>query len=230
MKVAILFFVFLSLAGCATTSGVAFHNAGKPWSYSNKQGVHRFEVRPGDCWRIANGSCSARSELQFAKTSKNIDYWYAWDQKVHSQDTDIFNRPWMGQFFPSDGCDIGSPNLKQNFEGSQLVITLLASSDLMERCPRRGSGTREDFFAEDAFKFDEWNNIIYQVKWTPRDNGYLNIWINGVQVAKYTGPTMYNNQKGPHFKMGVYRGWYTPGTNIAEYKNFRYGSKSSVFP
>ena len=52
---------------------------------------------------------------------------------------------------------------------------------------------------------NEWNDLIYNIKWSKRDDGYLNFWINGKQVVYFSGQTYYiRATKGPYFKFGLY--------------------------
>ena len=58
-----------------------------------------------------------------------------------------------------------------------------------------------------------WTDFRVQIRFTPRENGWLKAWLNGTQVADYRGATAYpetaaTGYRSPslfYFKMGLYR-------------------------
>jgi hypothetical protein len=55
---------------------------------------------------------------------------------------------------------------------------------------------------------DEWTDWVINVRWSYESDGFLKIWKNGVLIVDATGPNCYNDAKGPHFKMGIYKGYW----------------------
>lgn len=53
---------------------------------------------------------------------------------------------------------------------------------------------------------NEWTDWVINVRWSYESNGFLKIWKNGVLIVDTTGPNCYNDARGPHFKMGIYKG------------------------
>ena len=53
---------------------------------------------------------------------------------------------------------------------------------------------------------NQWNDILVNMKWTHKDNGFFKIWINNELTYDYEGPTK-NKGKKPYFKFGIYRAW-----------------------
>ena len=51
----------------------------------------------------------------------------------------------------------------------------------------------------------KWHDIVLNVKWTKKQNGYLKQWINGKLVYHYQGNTDTPREK-EQFQMGIYRG------------------------
>lgn len=65
-----------------------------------------------------------------------------------------------------------------------------------------------------------WTDWVVNVRWSATaGEGFLRIWKNGVMVVDTKGPNTYNDQRGPYFKMGIYKGWrdrYTPEGIVKE--------------
>jgi hypothetical protein len=79
-----------------------------------------------------------------------------------------------------------------------------------------------------------WHDIVVNVKWTHLSDGFMKVWVNGVQKLNYTGPTYmdYGAANGPYFKMGNYKGAYNwPGTSprVFYMDEFRMGDANSSF-
>ena len=60
------------------------------------------------------------------------------------------------------------------------------------------------------YKTGEWTDWVFHVKWSYRDDGFLEVWKNGKLVVTQHGPNCFNDAKGPYFKMGIYKGWKDP--------------------
>ena len=51
--------------------------------------------------------------------------------------------------------------------------------------------------------YGKWNDILINVKWSEKDNGYMKIWVNNKIKLDYIGPT---KRKGAvYFRFGLYR-------------------------
>jgi hypothetical protein len=67
-----------------------------------------------------------------------------------------------------------------------------------------------------------WHDMIYNIKFSPNDDGYLRVWHNGSMIIDYTGRTSYAYM-APRFysKFGLYRdSWNTSWTCFVD--KFRY--------
>ncbi len=51
----------------------------------------------------------------------------------------------------------------------------------------------------------QWNDFVYQIRWSYRADGFVNAWLNGKQIISYRGPVGYNDEIGPVFNFGLYR-------------------------
>ncbi len=55
------------------------------------------------------------------------------------------------------------------------------------------------------FKKGVWNDFEYLARWSSDENSALQIKINGLTIAQYSGPTNYADQTtAPYFKYGIY--------------------------
>jgi hypothetical protein len=52
---------------------------------------------------------------------------------------------------------------------------------------------------------DQWTDWVVNVKWSYKSDGFLKIWRDGELIVNAKGPTSFNDQMGPHFKMGIYK-------------------------
>jgi len=81
--------------------------------------------------------------------------------------------------------------------------------------------------------FDKWNDVIMNVNYTSKDDGFLKLWINGKLVYHYQGPIKPPNQgKGwsnnSTMQFGIYRmanDGVHPHTQINYYDEIRYAKK-----
>ena len=76
----------------------------------------------------------------------------------------------------------------------------------------------------------KWHDIILNIKWSRKQDGYFKQWINGKLVYHYLGNTSKPKGSINRFKFGIYRGptYDTPkdSTHIVYYDELRYASKS----
>jgi len=197
----------------------------RPWGYkivnavdghpvrAGKQSV-RFEVRPGDCSRNSAGhdDCLADRErhelVQTGSQQKEGDkLWYAWSLYVPSDYPNVFPaKVTLGQFH-------------QNPE----VIWMFRNKGggyHVNRQNTLGRGYGFDEILDDTALRGRWNDILVHVRWTYRDTGIFNVWVNEKKTYEYHGPTMGKNTT-VYFKFGLYRAF------VSRYKA-RY--RSSALP
>lgn len=57
------------------------------------------------------------------------------------------------------------------------------------------------------YETGKWTDWVFRVKWSYLDDGILEVWKDGKQVlSRINSPIGYNDQAGPFFKMGIYKG------------------------
>ncbi len=55
-----------------------------------------------------------------------------------------------------------------------------------------------------------WTDWVIHVKWSYGQDGVLEVWKDGRKVIEQDGPNAFNDERGPYFKMGLYKGWRDP--------------------
>lgn len=68
-----------------------------------------------------------------------------------------------------------------------------------------GSGGGIESVPIGPYKTGVWTDFVFHIKWSYKSDGLLEVWQNGNLVVRKAGPNTYNDQRGPYFKMGVYK-------------------------
>ena len=204
--------------------------AGKPWSIqvvadnvrAGKQAL-RFEVREGDAY-VSPRKTSYRSELsarEVFRATMGKEYWYGFSMYMPTDFPDHDNRLVIGQWHATE--DIGdiklSPVLSQRYKEGRFYVQICFSPEKVQR----SDGTKKTLYSTHSFKKGVWHDFVYHVKWSYRDDGFVEMWWNGDQVIGYKGPVGYNDDEGPFFKYGIYRD-DVPETYVMYFDEFRIGS------
>jgi len=118
----------------------------------------------------------------------------------------------VAQWHGSPDQDIGeisrSPPLTLWFNkkySDQPVWQVSKRVDLKKNSTNSGIG--ENFLLDDIRDdLGKWTDWVFHVKWSIEDDGLLQVWKNGELVIDDSGPIGFNDDKGPYFKSGIYRG------------------------
>jgi len=187
----------------------------------------RFEIRAGDCYVVKTwNDCETRRErheLHGKKLFNKGEWWHAWSiyfpknfievspvrvfmGQFHSKDKkygDEHNPPWM--FFNTSMENIGG-----YWINNKVRVPAGYSTQLL---------TKEEAYGK-------WNDILINVKWTDKDDGFMKIWVNEKIKLDYNGPT--KRRGAVYFKFGIYRvrifDKKTP-TQVVYYDEVRVGKK-----
>ncbi len=199
-----------------TSSSISRHPGGKSY---------RFELRKGDVW-ISQYSAepSFRAEINTDDfVSINSVQWYGFSMFLPNDFPIEDNRLVLGQWWARSKTWMGevskSPPISQNFRSGVFRIRVRHSSD---RILKDTDAPTNTVFEAKNFPLGKWNDFVYQVKWSYKRDGFINIWFNGKQVARYRGPVGYNDDIGPKFKFGIYRD-ASDQTQIAYFDEVRRG-------
>ena len=70
--------------------------------------------------------------------------------------------------------------------------------------------------ASSPLVYDRWYDWRWEIKWSQGSDGFMNFWLDGQQVAAFTGPTSNPTASAPYLQWGWYGG-STPGRNEVQY-------------
>lgn len=81
-----------------------------------------------------------------------------------------------------------------------------------------------------SFAIGEWHRFRIYGQLTLAANGWLKADLNGTRVGEYTGPTTFNDQRQPYFKLGIYKptSWSLNRDYRVEYRNISLSTGSSL--
>ena len=199
----------------------------------------RFEVRPGECWGEFNGQMAndyqpnndcertngkaERAEISTKKFYKG-NKWYAWSIYI--------------------------PEGQEKFDPSSLKLSQFDHNGWMRPKANNGKGYFQlaNWEHDDGkYRFvnavDDWNesksvevigkwtDIVVNVKWSHKDDGFYKIWADGKMIYDFQGATLYAKHLKAGFKIGIYRSWLDRiwalgrdgGTTVVYYDGIRFG-------
>jgi hypothetical protein len=168
----------------------------------------RFELRKGEHYSDLFGKTSFRSEVNARDfPPMGSVRWYAFSLLVPDDFPIEDNRLVLAQWHGADKKYLGeaprSPTMAFRYSNGSLSITICHSP---ERIVRDAKAVQSmTLFQTEQFHRNAWNDFVVQAKWSCRSDGFVNIWWNGRQVVRYSGPVGYNDDFGPYFKFGLYR-------------------------
>ena len=207
-----------------------------------KQSI-RFELRRGDCGLHKGGwnDCEHNSERHELASEKKLKgtTWHSYSIFIPD------NTPTFGQGYSHmslaqfHGPGLSKPSFIFNVESGDYKLirrTYCHTKEYIKKREKEGlKCTAEmeenhihDLILEKDLK-GKWHDIVINVKWSTKKNGYYKEWINGKLVYHYLGSVGKPSPGFNRFKMGIYRGVTnkTPKDNtaIVYYDEIRYAAK-----
>ena len=211
----------------------------------------RFELRRGDCGVSPNGydDCAIKDPengmtSERHEISLNVDNGSplkgeTWNTYSIFLPKDFprfhFEHITMGQFHGDGDLAVGF-NWNISYEGGY-EVQRRTSCHLKENrklniqtgCSTRTPGNHRQTLIPEHVLLGKWHDIVFNVKWTTKKNGYLKQWINGKLIYHYQGNTKTPGEMD-QFQFGIYRG-PTPETPkektaIAYFDEIRFAKKS----
>jgi hypothetical protein len=70
-------------------------------------------------------------------------------------------------------------------------------------------GDYDGYFSKDlgTYETGKWTDWVFRVQWSYTNDGILEVWKDGKKVySRLNAPIGYNDEEGPYFKMGLYKG------------------------
>ena len=217
----------------------------------------RFEIRRGDCGVGEGGydDCqtggrhgdvgSERHELSMMKNLSNLKgvTWHTFSLYLPN-DFPIkgFNHITMGQFHsdgdghPAFNWSIGNAWSAgdKGYELSRRTACNLPKFKKMQKkdtgkCSLSWPSNKIQTVIQPKDLLGQWHDMVFNVKWSLKQNGYFKQWINGKLVYHYQGSNLTRGEK-EGFNFGIYREpkKNTPKevTQVAYYDEIRYAKKS----
>ena len=193
----------------------------------------RYEVRDGDCGGSDCTNPRYRSEIMAKKNlaSPNQEAWYGWS--FYNVNIPSFNdrrkNPLIvvGQWKYGESKDGISPPIKLQHRTDGYVWVQL---DDMRRT--KGTSYKTCRLWHMEANQGRWVDIVMQTNWGTDSNGYLNIWINGLQKCNYKGQIL-ANWKSHYPKTGYSWGnhlTHRHGVYVSSTKRFRKNFPNSKLP
>ena len=187
----------------------------------------RFELRKGEHYSDLFGKTSFRSEVN-ARDFPPIGSarWYAFSLLIPDDFPIEDNRLVLAQWHGADKKYLGearrSPSMAFRYSKGSLCITIRHGADRIVRNAQ--AVLSKTLFQANQFPQNAWNDFIIQARWSCKSDGFANIWWNGRQVVRYSGPLGYNDDFGPYFKFGLYRD-DSDQTYVVLFKHVRMGAR-----
>ena len=156
----------------------------------------KFTIEPVDCDSSNNGDC-ASNQQRLVMVEKEIMKpgdvkTYKWSMYLPEDHKNIYKTNVAYAFFEGEaGCD--DPVAINEFEGGYF-FTL---ADHFQR-------EREVRVVEPEDAVGKWNNFELEIKWSKKDDGILNLIVNGEEKVSYKGPTL-DQCEGFYFNYGIVR-------------------------
>ena len=200
----------------------SLQNAGASWSYQDifigEDEIRRFEVRPEDNWRAADGAkerseVSSGEKLDFGQTY-TLSYQFMLEPGARNTQDNVKIGQLHGTPDAKDSNDLG-PVFALQLDGEKLKVVVRHDANAVT------SGRVEDNFiytdGADLVR-GHWYNFQLVFRLDPQGRGLLEVWRDGVEITHYEGSLGYNDAVGPYWKQGVYR---AGGSNVTLAVNFK---------
>ncbi|HEY9199178.1 MAG TPA: polysaccharide lyase [Gammaproteobacteria bacterium] len=154
---------------------------------------------------------SYRTEMQFSKCMQVMpgqEYWYGFS--IFLPTNYVSDSLWeiVAQWHSSpdpaeaDG-GLNPPVALQTTNGVWTVLTRWDSKPITVRPDYEGSNR----YTLGAYATGKWTDWVFRIKWSPYQDGIIQVWKDGQKVIDKAGPIGYNDAIGPYFKMGLYKDW-----------------------
>jgi len=214
------------------SNGWRVMSPGKPYSITRSEVARhsggssiRFELRGGEAWN-AEVDPSFRSEISTDEyVAKNSVQWYGFSLLIPQDFPIETNRCVIGQWHDKAKTQLGepdkSPEIAHRFSNGRFYVTARHSTERIVSDP--DAVPQEVLFETTHFPLGQWNDFVYQIKWSYHRNGFVNAWLNGKQIINYHGPVGYDDDIGPVFNFGIYRD-ETDKTYVVYFDQYRRGN------
>lgn len=180
---------------------------------------------------------SRRSELALRPEEANQEHWYSFSMLIpDSWETDSsweIVTQWHGYPDFDKGETWRGPPLYILTNGDKIKIQGQWDS---QEVTQDGEPEGSYELWSDELARGEWSDWVFRIKWSPFDDGSIQVWRNHELIADYQGPNTYNDESGVYFKAGIYKpDWkHNPERSVIDQRilymdNFRFGDESMTY-
>ena len=198
---------FLNRWAPPAKSWTALGYTGPAWS--DGSGIYEVSTPHGRGFRFLQGTAVPRasgSGVQMADIDSIVDH-----QSYIGVVTDVSGKV----MFPASGNPNGFPaygdwnTLWEFTEGvavfNQFGVDALANKLYVRSFNPATGGTRKAH-APSTLQYDRWYDFRWQIKWSRGSAGFVNFWIDGQQIASWTGANLPSSSPAPWLQWGWYGG------------------------
>ena len=171
----------------------------------------RFEVRAGDCGKDKDGGWNdckkdrERHELSARYRVSKGERWYAWSIYLPEDFINVYPVSTMlGQFHQEKKHVIWM--FKNGPDGYWIESYV------------KGFTSEKRILLSKQEMLGKWNDILVNVNWTHKEDGFFKIWVNNKLAYDYKGQTKSKGVR-TYYKFGIYRSW------ISKYKSYHKGKE-----
>lgn len=229
--------VIAAFGGAANADRLRFEQDGSNLPNSYKQvgkvegikakRIHSFSIYGGDCVTSAYGDGTGKGDCTYGSVRSWLremgrggswvfpqpdEAWYGWDMLIPSS-FPTYGQQTSGSYtfvgWKGYACSHASINHStRKGEGNTIYLRLQAPRDAANHDCR--DIARIPLMNMRDFK-NQWRNFQVYAKWSHKADGQIIVYIDGQQVANYSGPTLnvapnapHKKAKMNHFDFGVY--------------------------
>jgi hypothetical protein len=159
-----------------------------------------------------NSKVNYRTEIQEkSKATYGDEFWYEFS--IYLPDSYVPDNIWeiVAQWHAVPDFHLGedwrNPVLSlHTTNGAWKVLSFWDSKEnTFESGKREYSGSKA--WPLGNYEVNQWVTWKFHVIWSHLNDGLIEVWKNGKQVITQQGPNCFNDNIGPYFKIGMYKGW-----------------------
>jgi hypothetical protein len=179
--------------------------------------VVRFELRDSDP-EVSGGTRAEAYIIKGGTPGVDNERWYSY-----------------AAYFPTDGYAYDSKEeaLNQWYQsGTPATSFRIRKNQFMLQTGNDPNNRAQIYLGE--VKKDSWHEFVFHIIHSAGSDGLIEIWHNGTKVVTHKGGNMYDMDKLPNFKVGIYKASWNNGTTdtdrrVVYYDNIRVGNKNASY-